>query len=159
MICPKRIKSSLLDVLIPTVLSTGGMLGARFLIMKLVPSASSMGNTMLLMSGAMGVVSLVTSFYSFMKKRTDYKKNVEEWKNNYENYIARIIRTIKEWQESDIVYLNSVYPNMDTLFKNTAEINGIIFSRSQNDNDFMKISLGTSDEVKPLFEIKSREKG
>ena len=148
---PQKDKSSLLDVLIPTVLSTGGMLGARFLIMKLVPSASSMGNTMLLMSGAMGVVSLVTSFYSFMKKRTDYKKNVEEWKNNYENYIARIIRTIKEWQESDIVYLNSVYPNMDTLFKNTAEINGIIFSRSQNDNDFMKISLGTSDEVKPLF--------
>ena len=107
---PQKDKSSLLDVLIPTVLSTGGMLGARFLIMKLVPSASSMGNTMLLMSGAMGVVSLVTSFYSFMKKRTDYKKNVEEWKNNYENYIARIIRTIKEWQESDIVYLNSVYP-------------------------------------------------
>ena len=103
---PQKDKSSLLDVLIPTVLSTGGMLGARFLIMKLVPSASSMGNTMLLMSGAMGVVSLVTSFYSFMKKRTDYKKNVEEWKNNYENYIARIIRTIKEWQESDIVYLN-----------------------------------------------------
>ena len=67
---PQKDKSSLLDVLIPTVLSTGGMLGARFLIMKLVPSASSMGNTMLLMSGAMGVVSLVTSFYSFMKKRT-----------------------------------------------------------------------------------------
>ena len=110
------------------------------------------------MSGAMGVVSLVTSFYKFYEKRTDYKKNVEEWKNNYENYIARIIRTIKEWQESDIVYLNSVYPNMDTLFKNTAEINGIIFSRSQNDNDFMKISLGTSDEVKPLFEIKSEKK-
>ena len=155
---PQKDKSSLLDVIIPTVLSTGGMLGARLLIMKLAASASSMGNTMLLMSGAMGVVSLVTSFYSFMKKRTDYKKNVEEWKNNYENYIARIIRTIKEWQESDIVYLNSVYPNMDTLFKNTAEINGIIFSRSQNDNDFMKISLGTSDEVKPLFEIKSEKK-
>lgn len=155
---PQKDKSSLLDVLVPTVLSTGGMLGARFLIMKLAPSASSMGNTMLLMSGAMGVVSLVTSFYNYMKKRKDYKKNVAEWKNNYENYIARIIRTIKEWQKSDIVYLNSVYPNMDTLFKNTAEINGIIFSRSQNDNDFMKISLGTSDEVKPLFEIKSEKK-
>lgn len=110
------------------------------------------------MSGAMGVVSLVTSFYSYMKKRTDYKKNVEEWKTNYENYISRIIKTIKEWQESDIVYLNSVYPNMDTLFNNTSEINNIIFSRSQNDNDFMKISLGTSNEVKPLFEIKSEKK-
>lgn len=155
---PQKDKSSFLDVVIPTVLSTGGMLGARFLIMKLAPSASSMGNTMLLMSGAMGVVSLVTSFYNFMKKRTDYQKNVEEWKNNYENYIARIIRTIKEWQESDIVYLNSVYPGMDVLFQNAAEINGVIFSRSQNDNDFMKISLGTSDEVEPLFEIKSEKK-
>lgn len=58
------------------MLSTGGMLGARLLIMKLAPSASSMGNTMLLMSGAMGVVSLVTSFYSFMKKRTDYKRTL-----------------------------------------------------------------------------------
>lgn len=155
---PQKDKSSFLDVVIPTVLSTGGMLGARFLIMKLAPSASSMGNTMLLMSGAMGVVSLVTSFYNFMKKRTDYQKNVEEWRNNYENYVARIIRTIKEWQESDIVYLNSVYPSMDVLFQNAAEINGVIFSRSQNDNDFMKISLGTSDEVEPLFEIKSEKK-
>ena len=155
---PQRDKSTLLDVVIPTVLSTGGMLAARFLIMRLAPGASSMGNTMLLMSGAMGVVSLVTSFYSYMKKRTDYKKNVEEWKTNDENYISRIIKTIKEWQESDIVYLNSVYPNMDTLFNNTSEINNIIFSRSQNDNDFMKISLGTSNEVKPLFEIKSEKK-
>ena len=155
---PQRDKSTLLDVVIPTVLSTGGMLAARFLIMRLAPGASPMGNTMLLMSGAMGVVSLVTSFYSYMKKRTDYKKNVEEWKTNYENYISRIIKTIKEWQESDIVYLNSVYPNMDTLFNNTSEINNIIFSRSQNDNDFMKISLGTSNEVKPLFEIKSEKK-
>lgn len=47
---------------------------------------------------------------------------------------------------------------MDTLFNNTSEINNIIFSRSQNDNDFMKISLGTSNEVKPLFEIKSEKK-
>lgn len=155
---PQKDKASFLDVIIPTVLSTGGMLGARFLIMKLAPSASSMGNTMILMSGAMGVVSLVTSLYSFMKKKTDYKKNVQEWKSNYENYIGRIIGTIQKWQESDIVYLNSVYPSMDVLFENTAEINGVIFSRSQNDSDFMKISLGTSDEVKPLFEIRSEKK-
>ena len=75
-----------------------------------------------------------------------------------ENYIGRIIGTIQKWQESDIVYLNSVYPSMDVLFENTAEINGVIFSRSQNDSDFMKISLGTSDEVKPLFEIRSEKK-
>lgn len=155
---PQKDKSSILDVIIPTVLSTVGMLGARYLVMMFASSAASMGNTMLLMSGAMGVVALVTSLYNYMKNRSEYKKNVEEWKNNYENYIHRKINTINEWQKSDIKYLNSVYPNMDMLFKNTAEINGVIFSRSQNDNDFMMISLGMSDEVKPLFEIKSEKK-
>jgi len=155
---PQKDKSSLLDVLLPTVLSTGGMILARYLIMFFAPSAASMGNTMLLMSGAMGVVAFVTTFYNFLKKRNEDKKNIEEWKINYENYIHRKINTINEWQRSDINYLNSVYPSMGTLFKNTAEINGAIFSRSQNDNDFMRISLGTSDEVKPLFEIKSEIK-
>lgn len=155
---PQKDKSSLLDVIIPTVLSTGGMLGARYLIMMFAPSSSSMGNTMLLMSGAMGIVALVTSLYNYMKQRKTYKSDVAEWKNNYENYIHRKINTINEWQTSDIKYLNSVYPSMSTLFDNIAEINSVIFSRSQNDNDFMKISLGTSGEVKPLFEIKSETK-
>ena len=155
---PQKDKSSFLDVIIPTLLSTVGMLAARYLVMALSPNASGMGDTMILMSGAMGVVALVTSFYNFMKKRNEYKGKVEEWKSNYENYIHRKINTINEWQRSDIKYLNSVYPNMDTLFRNTSEISSAIFSRSQNDNDFMMISLGTSDEVKPLFEIKSEKK-
>ena len=155
---PGKDKGSLLDVLIPTLLSTGGMLAARFLIMQFSKSAASMGDTMLLMSGAMGIVALVTSLYNYLKKKNEYRASVGEWKTNYENYIHRMISTIKEWQISDIKYLNSMYPNMDTLFKNTAEINGALFSRSQNDNDFMRITLGTSDEVKPLFEIRSEKK-
>lgn len=155
---PKSDKSSLIDVLIPTVFSTGGMLLARWIIMRVSSSAAGMGNTMLLMSGAMGVVAMVTSLYNFLKKKNEYKANVSEWKENYENYIGRMIRTIKEWQQSDIKYLNSMYPAMDTLFKNTSKISGSIFSRSQNDNDFMTVSLGASDEVKPLFEIKSEKK-
>ena len=155
---PGKDKGSLLDVLIPTLLSTGGMLAARFLIMQFSKSAASMGDTMLLMSGAMGIVALVTSLYNYLKKKNEYRASVGEWKTNYENYIHRMISTIKEWQISDIKYLNSMYPSMDTLFKNTAEINGALFSRSQNDNDFMRITLGTSDEVKPLFEIRSEKK-
>ncbi len=155
---PQKDKGSFLDVVIPTVLSTAGMLAARYLVMLFAPTAASLGNTMLLMSGAMGVVSLVTTLYNFLKKKNEYKASLAEWKEKYENYISRMIGTIKEWQVSDIKYLNSVYPSMGLLFKNAAEINGAIFSRSQNDNDFMTISLGTSDEVKPLFEIKSEKK-
>lgn len=155
---PKKDKSTFLDVFLPTVLSTGGMLLARHFVTYFAPDDTGMGNTMLLMSGAMGVVAFVTTFYNFLKNRNEEKKSIEEWKNNYENYIHRKIKTINEWQKSDINYLNSVYPNMGILFKKTAEINSAIFSRSPNDNDFMRVSLGTSDEVKPLFEIKSEKK-
>ena len=155
---PQRDKTSILDIMIPTLLSTGGMLGARYLITKFSSSAAGMGGTMLMMSGAMGVVALVTSTYNFFKKRKDHRGNVKEWKENYENYIAKVIKTIRTWQESDIVYLNTTYPEMNELFGNTADISGMIFSRSKNDKDFMTISLGTSDEVKPLFEIKDDRK-
>jgi S-DNA-T family DNA segregation ATPase FtsK/SpoIIIE len=155
---PQKDKSSFLDVVLPTVFSTLGMLLVRYLVMTFMPSASGMGDTMLMMSGAMAVVAFVTSAYNYRKKRGEYKSGVEEWASNYENYIRRKISTINEWQKSDINYLNSVYPTMDTLFKNTAEISSAIFSRSHNDNDFMTVSLGTSDEVKPLFEIKNEEK-
>lgn len=155
---PQKNKQTLLDVIIPTALSAGGMIAARFLIQRFSGNAGSMGDTMIMMSGAMAVVAFVTSFYNFRKQKREYKADMEEWIENYENYIARKIATIKEWQQSDIKYLNSTYPDMGTLFANTADINGAIFSRSQNDNDFMRISLGTSDEVKPLFEIKSEKK-
>lgn len=155
---PEQKKSSLLDVLIPTLLSVGGMIGARYLITLLSPSNSAMGSTMLMMSGAMGVVSLVTTFYNYMKQKRETTTKTEEWKTNYENYIGRMIETIQKWQISDINYLNSTYPETDVLFQNTAEIKDSIFSRSQNDNDFMRISLGSSDEVKPMFEIKSEKK-
>ena len=155
---PQKNKQSLLDVILPTVLSAGGMMLARYLTMLLSPNSGNMGNTMLMMSGAMAVVSFVTSFYNYQKQRNEHQKTVEEWKENYENYIHSKILTIKEWQESDIKYLNSTYPSMDVLFQNTKDIDSSIFSRSQNDNDFMRISLGPSDEVKPLFEIQSEHK-
>lgn len=155
---PKKNKQSLLDVIIPTALSAGGMMAARYLIQVISPNSSGMGSTMIMMSGAMAVVAFVTSFYNYKKQKREHKKTLEEWIENYENYIARKIATIKEWQQSDIKYLNSTYPEMGTLFLNTANIDSAIFSRSQNDNDFMRISLGASDEVKPLFEIKSEKK-
>lgn len=153
---PKKKRVSFLDVIIPTVMSTGGMLLLRYVIMRLSPQSGA-SNTMILMSAAMGMVSLVLSFYNFIKQKREYNAEVKEWVNNYENYIERKIQTINEWQKSDISYLNSVYPDMGVLFDKTAQIDASIFSRSQNDNDFLRISLGTSDEVKPLFEIKAEK--
>ena len=155
---PQKSKQSFWDVIIPTALSAGGMMAARYVMQLVAPSTAGMAGTMVMMSGAMAVVSFVISFYNYQRQRTEHKKSVEEWKENYEKYIAGKIKTIKDWQLSDIRYLNSTYPSMETLFENTARIDRSIFSRSQNDNDFMRISLGASDKVKPLFEIRSETK-
>lgn len=83
---------------------------------------------------------------------------MEEWKANYEKYLTRIYNRILEWQESDINYLCTMYPAISELFSRAAALDRAIFARSQNDLDFFKISLGTSEQVVPMFEIKNEKK-
>lgn len=154
---PSKSTGSILDVLIPVIISVVGMGGIR-IISSMLSSSEAMNNSMMIMMIAMPMISGITTLYNYNKQKRQYKVNVKEWKLNYENYIARKIKTIVDWQDNDITYLNSVYPDMEQLFYKTSEIDSSIFSRSQNDNDFMKISLGKSKEVEPLFEIKSERK-
>lgn len=154
---PSKKSGSLMDVLVPMIISLFGMGGLR-LLCGLLSDNSTMNNAMMIMTLAMPVISGVTSFYNYSKQKRQYKVDVKEWKNNYENYISRVMKTIVTWQDNDITYLNSVYPDMEQLFYKTAEIDDSIFARSQNDNDFMRLSLGKSAEVKPLFEIKAEKK-
>lgn len=155
---PQKSKQSFLDVLIPTLLSAVAMAGARMLMQAVSGGDSAAASMMVVMSLVMPVVALVTSTYNYCKQINEYEKSLDEWCSRYEEYINKKIETIKEWQTNDIKYLNHTYPDMGTLFENTACISDSIFSRSQNDNDFMRISLGTSDKVKPLFEIKAEKK-
>lgn len=154
---PKKNKQSLLDVLIPTALSAVSMFVARWIMQKMTGGGDA-SSSMMVMTLVMPIVALVTSTYNYFRQRNEYKATLEEWVSNYEAYINNKIVTIKRWQKDDIKYLNSTYPSMKKLLENTAAIKSSIFSRSQNDNDFMRISLGTSDEVRPLFEIKSEKK-
>lgn len=154
---PGKTAGSVWDVLVPILISLLGMGGIR-LLSGMLSDNSTMNSAMMIMTFAMPIVSGVTSFYNYNKQKRQYKIKVKEWKDNYENYISRVMNTIVTWQDNDITYLNSVYPDMEQLFYQTAEIDDSIFSRSQNDNDFMKVSLGKSGEVKPLFEIKAEKK-
>lgn len=154
---PSKKSGSLMDVLMPMIVSLLGMGGIRILC-SFLSDNSTMNNAMLIMTLAMPMISGVTAFYNYNKQKRQYKVDVKEWKANYENYISRVMKTIVTWQDNDITYLNSVYPDMEQLFYKTAEIDDSIFARSQNDNDFMRVSLGKSAEVKPLFEIKAEKK-
>ena len=151
---PQKEERSLADILIPTVISTGGMIGVR----AFMSSSSGLGGTMWMMTAATGVMTLVTTTYNYFKQGKTNRKKKHEWKENYENYIKRVIDNIGKWQQADVTYLQQLYPDMLELFKDLARLDSAIFARSQNDNDFMRIALGVSENVKPLFNIKYDKK-
>ena len=156
---PAKSKGSLLDTIAPPLITGLGMVGLRFLVSKFSGS-SSFNDSMLAMTIAMPFMSAVNSVYGRFRQSKEHRQSVSEWKEKYEKYINETIikKKIVQWQKDEIVYLNKVYPEMGTLFNQTGEISTAIFARSQNDNDFMRISLGNSDEIKPSFEIKSDTK-
>ncbi len=152
---PQKEERSLADILIPSILSTGGMIGVR----AFMSSSSSAGSMMWMMTAATGVMTMVTTTYNYFKQGGTDRKKKAEWKENYEKYIKRVINDkIGEWQKADVTYLKTLYPDMSELFSNLARLDSSIFERSQNDNDFMRISLGVSENVKPLFNIKYEKK-
>ena len=156
---PTKAKGSLLDTIAPPLITGLGMVGIRFFISQF-SSNSGLNDSMLAMTIAMPFMSAVTSLYNRRKQSKDYKQSVSEWKEKYEKYINETIikKKIVQWQRDEIIYLNKVYPQMGVLFNEAGEISTVIFSRSQNDNDFMRISLGESDEIKPSFQIKAKQK-
>ncbi len=154
---PGGSKNSILDVIVPPLLTAGGMFGIRYLMTKFI-SSSAMNNSMLAMTIAMPFVTAVNALYNYRKQKKEQRQSVGDWKTNYENYISKIIRRIVKWQRDEIIYMNKVYPSMDKLFYQAAQISPAIFARSQNDNDFMRISLGESKEIKPQFKIIAEKK-
>ena len=156
---PTKAKGSLLDTIAPPLITGLGMVGIRFFISQF-SNNSGLNDSMLAMTIAMPFMSAVTSLYNRRKQSKDYKQSVSEWKEKYENYINETIikKKIVKWQKDEIVYLNKAYPRMCTLFNQTSEISTAIFARSQNDNDFMRVTLGESDEIKPSFQIKAEQK-
>ena len=153
---PGKQKRKYWDIIIPTVISMGALFAARSLLALFNDNAA--GFSMLAMMMTTSVSTMVTQTYNYVKQGKDNEKSIEEWKSNYEKYLTRIWDRIQDWQKSDINYLRTTYPDIDELFINTAELNRAIFARSQNDSDFMKISLGKSKQVEPMFEIKNEKK-
>lgn len=153
---PSGKKRSYFDVLIPTTISMAALCGSRLLLALFNDNAT--GFSMIAMMMTTSISTMVTQSYNFIKQGKDSEKSIKEWKINYEQYLTRIWDRILEWQNSDINYLCTTYPKINELFERTAKLDRAIFSRSQNDLDFFKISLGESEQVVPMFEIKNEKK-
>ena len=147
---------SYFDIIIPTGISMAALCGSRLLMALFNDNAS--GFSMIAMMMTTSIATMVTQSYNFFKQGKDSEKSIEEWKTNYESYLTRIWERILEWQNSDINYLCTTYPRISELFEHTKKLDRAIFTRSQSDLDFFKITLGESKQVAPMFEIKNEKK-
>lgn len=149
---PQPDLSGMFDSLIGTFVSVGLGVVVRYIVKN--PFGSSMA-IMTLAMGAVSCISMIVNMYIQYRKNI---KSAKEWQKNYENYIKELIRRIVKFQKQDILYLNTLYPSIDKIFHKVETLNGSIFERSQNDSDFMTVSLGGSDQIEPLFKINAEKK-
>ena len=149
---PVKNDRNLLFVLLPSLFSIVALLLVRIFLMN---SSGSSGLTMVLLSVSMGLVGLVTTIISWVRQKKEYKKNLESWRSQYENYINLTIKRIHDRQASDVKKMKELYPDVKYLIKKNQDCYGLdhVFSRSQQDEDFLSFQLGISNDVESKFSI------
>lgn len=142
-----------------TILPTLTMVGTMILVRGLMANGSRSGFAMVALSGAMGAATLVTSVINYIRMSRQYKKQLRDWREHYQDYIHRLILGIENRKELDVKKLCELYPDVNDILDssriNTSvySVSSLIFSRAFADKDFLGVRLGVSDDVRNMFEI------
>lgn len=146
---------SMLTSMISIMMGVGMRVGMRYMGGN---SMATMGNSMIIMSVGMGLVSATTMLVNGISQRRKSIRNADDWVSNYESYVLKKLKQIEDYQRQDIQYMKTVYPNVDKLFDGVRNASDAIFSRSHNDDDYLMISLGQSRQIEPMFTISAEKK-
>ena len=148
---PEKPKLNILAMILPSMAMTLAMVVGRTLFM----GGGGMGPFGMIGLGlTMVTVNIMVALFNYRRQIKEHIKKLAEWKEQYESYIAKTIERIEARQQMDANKLNKEYPDIQNLFDDTMVVAEKIYSRAQNDYDFMTIRLGSSDDVDTLFEIK-----
>lgn len=155
---PKKTTQPFIMLILPSMLLIGTTLVIR--------SQLSSNFNMILLSLTMAIVTLVSTLINYWYQDRRYKKDLNDWKENYTTYINSIIKKIITKENNVILELNEMYPeidkilidaNKDNIFS-VFKVNKNIFSRSPQDEDFLTIRLGNSNMVETPFKINGTKK-
>ncbi|MCR4645631.1 MAG: cell division protein FtsK [Oscillospiraceae bacterium] len=150
---PRKQDQNLFFTMLPTVMMIGTMVLVRALM------SNGNGMAMVALSGAMGVVTLTTSIINFARNAGRYKKELKDWREHYEAYIAKTILEIQKRKGLDVKKLCDLYPDVNDILdsnnvsKSVYSMSAHIFSRALADEDFLMVRLGISNDVENKFEI------
>lgn len=152
---PKKPNRGLFEMLLPSTITVGVLLIVRSVFM-------SGGIAMLALSAAMGITAAITTVMTWKRQKKEYAKSLSDWRNQYQNYIDRVISTIKNRQQGDVAKMHELYPDMLSLInrdgKGVYSLNEHIYCRAPQDEDFLSFRIGISDDVRSKFDVKGEKK-
>ncbi len=152
---PKKSKHGLFAMLLPSLISVGVLLIVRSAVMD-------GGFAMLALSAAMGISAVITTFITWKRQKKEYEESLKKWRYQYQDYIDKLILTIKDRQQSDTAKMHELYPDMLSLINQDSDgiysLNENIYCRVPQDEDFLTFRIGVSDDVQSKFEVKGERK-
>lgn len=153
---PQKPNHGLLQMLIPSILSLAILLVVR-IAMTSMSSGVGAGATMIVLSVAMGIVTIVTTILNWKRQKKSFSDSLKKWRTQYENYIDRLLAQIKKRQTQDAQKLDELYPDVLTLInqgdRGVYSLNDNLYSRAPQDSDFLTFRIGVSNDVESKFEI------
>ena len=145
---PEKPKESWAQAFLPAMLMIaivvvirGGMLDA---IMGGEGGGGGM-QTMVIMSVAMMSVGVVMGFVRIWEGRRTYRRELAEWRGDYEGYILEKREEIESEQRKEATQLMDVYPTKDELRDLVMAFSGRLFERSHLDDDFLHARVGVGE--------------
>lgn len=159
---PEKSRQNLIMSILTPLLMTAAMIGIR-----LVTTSNANGMSLGLMTGCMGIVTVIAAIVNWFFRKKEYKESVQEWREHYQEYIRKILIEINQKQSDDIEKLHELYPparksnngsaSSNDLVSKALAINGDIFSRGPEHPDFLTVRIGVSTDnselVPSVFEI------
>lgn len=129
---PEKPKNNLLMTLLPSM----GMILTSVMM-------ASMGGGMTAFSIISAVMAVVTSIIGIFQGNKDYKKEIAERIEKYNNYIENKRNEITAIRNAERESLEKIYVGRDNEMLMLNSFSSDLFDRQPEDDDFLKVRLGT----------------
>ncbi|MGN0027795.1 MAG: type VII secretion protein EssC [Clostridium sp.] len=122
------------------------------IVMNLLPSMGMliasgamafMGGAMIIFSAISGIMAIVTSILGIVQGNKDYKKEIKERIEKYNNYIDNKRKEIEKYREEEKQSLEKIYISKEEKMRWFREFSSDLFDRRPDDEDFLEVRLGT----------------
>lgn len=146
---PEKNNENIAVTLLPTLISFIAMLVLRSMMR---------GNKMFVIYCAITMgMGIVTSIISYVNSKKQYKKDVEDRKNEYKEYLKKKEKEIVNARKQEKEILEDIYIDSDTEMAQIMSFDRRLFERDMSDDDYLVVRLG-SGKVKAGCGIEITEK-